>query len=165
MVGVGLTVTVAVKGVPVQPLASGVIVNVTVIGAVVGLINVPLIVPDPLAPIVPVTVAVLSLVQLKTVPGTLPVNVIGVMDCPVQTVWLADVPQPLILFTVNVPTLGQAVPLEVPRIHPEATTTPSHLTSHRQELSLNVPCASMKKVNGPFVAGAVPDSVGGGLNR
>jgi hypothetical protein len=81
IVGVGLTVTVAVNGVPVHPLATGVIVNVTVIGVVVGLIKVPVIeVPDPLAPIVPVTVAVLSLTQLKTVPGTLLLNVMGEMD-------------------------------------------------------------------------------------
>ena len=62
-VGVGLTKTVAITGVPGQPLAVGVIVNVTVIGVLVVLVNVPLILPAPLAAI-PVTVPVISLVQL-----------------------------------------------------------------------------------------------------
>ena len=59
----GFTNTVAVIGVPGQLLAEGVIVNVTVIGAAVVLVNAPLILPEPLAAI-PVTVATLSLVQL-----------------------------------------------------------------------------------------------------
>ena len=58
----GLTVTVAVIGVPAQPLAVGVIVKVTVTGTLVVLVNVPLILPDPLAAI-PVTVPVLSRVH------------------------------------------------------------------------------------------------------
>lgn len=61
--GVGFTRTVAVIGVPGQPLAEGVIVNVTVTGALVVLVSEPLILPDPLAAI-PVTEPVLSLVQL-----------------------------------------------------------------------------------------------------
>ncbi len=61
--GVGLTSTVAVIGVPVQPLALGVIVKVTVTGALVVLVNVPLILPVPLAAM-PVTAVVLSRVQL-----------------------------------------------------------------------------------------------------
>ena len=83
--GVGFTSTVAVTGVPEHPLGVGVIVNVTVIGAVVVLVSEPLIVPLPLAGI-PVTVATLSLVQLNTVPGTVPLNVIGVMAEPEQMV-------------------------------------------------------------------------------
>ena len=47
-------------------------VKVTVTGAVVVLVKVPLISPAPLAAI-PVTVPLLSLVQLYTVPVTLPV--------------------------------------------------------------------------------------------
>ena len=62
--GAGLTSTVAVTGVPEQPFATGVMVKVTSIGAVVVFTSVPLMVPEPLAPIVPVTVTVLSLVQL-----------------------------------------------------------------------------------------------------
>ena len=61
--GVGSTITVAVIGEPTQPLALGVIVNVTVIGALVVLVKVPVIVPDPLAAM-PVTEVALSLVQL-----------------------------------------------------------------------------------------------------
>ncbi len=63
VLGIGFTKTVAVIGVPVQPLAVGVIVKVTVTGAVVVLVSVPLISPLPLAAI-PVTVPpVLFLVQ------------------------------------------------------------------------------------------------------
>jgi hypothetical protein len=52
-----------VAGVPLQPLAVGVMVNVTVTGALVVFINDPLILPEPLDDM-PVTVAALSLVQL-----------------------------------------------------------------------------------------------------
>jgi hypothetical protein len=62
-VGVGFTNTVAVIGVPAQPFAVGVIVNVTVTGELVVFVKVPEIFPLPLAPI-PVTLPVLSLVQL-----------------------------------------------------------------------------------------------------
>ena len=61
--GIGFTITVAVIGVPGQPLAVGVIVNVTVTAALVVLVSVPEIFPAPLAAI-PVTATVLSLVQL-----------------------------------------------------------------------------------------------------
>ena len=62
--GVGLTVTVAVVVGPAQPLAVGVMVKVTITGALVGLVKVPVIgVPLPLAGI-PVTVATLSLVHV-----------------------------------------------------------------------------------------------------
>jgi hypothetical protein len=57
------TITVAVIGAPGQPLAVGVMVNVTVTAAAVVFTNVPLMLPVPLAAI-PVTVAVLFLVQL-----------------------------------------------------------------------------------------------------
>ena len=62
-VGVGLTTTVAVIGVPGQLLAVGVIVKVTVTGAFVVFVNDPLISPAPL-PAIPVTVPVLFLVQV-----------------------------------------------------------------------------------------------------
>ena len=61
--GLGFTSTVAVIGVPEQLVVVGVIVNVTVTGAVVVFVNVPLILPDPLADI-PVIEVVLFLVQL-----------------------------------------------------------------------------------------------------
>jgi hypothetical protein len=83
--GVGFTSTVAVIGVPGQPLAIGVIVNVTVIGALVVLVNDPLILPEPPFAI-PVIVNVLSLDQLNTVPATLPLKAIVVMAEPEQMV-------------------------------------------------------------------------------
>ena len=61
--GIGFTSTLAVIGVPVHPLAVGVTVNVTVSGAVVVFVNVPVISPVPFAAI-PVTEIVLSLVQV-----------------------------------------------------------------------------------------------------
>ena len=88
--GVGLTSTVAVIGVPGQPFAVGVMVNVTVIGALVVLVKVPLILPEPLAAI-PVTVTVLSLVQLNTVPLTLPLNTMVVIVAAEQIVCDAGV--------------------------------------------------------------------------
>ena len=76
--GVGFTSTVAVIAAPGHPLAVGVMVNVTVIGEAVVLVNAPLISPEPAAAI-PVTVPVLSLVQLNVVPLTLPVSPIVVI--------------------------------------------------------------------------------------
>ena len=61
--GPAFTNTVAVIGAPTHPLAVGVIVNVTVTGDAVVLVNAPVMLPDPLAAI-PVIVAVLFLVQL-----------------------------------------------------------------------------------------------------
>jgi hypothetical protein len=87
--GIGFTTTVTVTGVPLQvipPLVNaGVMVNVTVTGALVVLVNAPLILPLPLAAI-PVTDTVLSLVQLKTVPITLPVILIVDIVEPEQMV-------------------------------------------------------------------------------
>jgi hypothetical protein len=62
-VGLGLTSTDAVTGVPAQPLTVGVMVKVTVTGALVLLTSVPEILPDPL-PAIPITEAVLFLVQV-----------------------------------------------------------------------------------------------------
>ena len=61
--GTGLTSTVAVTGMPVHPLLTGVMVNVTFTGAEPVLTSAPLTLPDPLAAI-PVTNEVLSLVQI-----------------------------------------------------------------------------------------------------
>ena len=84
--GAGFTSTVAVIGAPAgQPLALGVIVNVTVIGALVVFVRVPLMLPEPLAAI-PVTVPVLSLVQLNIVPGIVPVRTIVVIEVEEQIV-------------------------------------------------------------------------------
>lgn len=89
MTGAAPTTTVAVIGVPGHPFATGVIVNVTVTGEAVVFVNVPEISPLPLAAI-PVTIAALSLVQLKVVPAVFPVNTIGVI-APEQTVCDAGV--------------------------------------------------------------------------
>ena len=62
-VSFGFTSTVAVLGVPAQPLIVGVMVNVTVTGAVLVFVKAPLMLPDPEAAI-PVTEAALSLAQL-----------------------------------------------------------------------------------------------------
>ena len=109
-VGIGLTTTVAVIDGPVQvtpPLVKlGVMVKVTVIGAVVVLVSVPIISPAPLAAI-PVTVTVLFLVQVKTVPTTLPDKMIGVMVLPEHTACDAGVATALgIGFTSTVAVIG-----------------------------------------------------------
>lgn len=68
----------------------GVIVKVTSCGTNVLLVNVPEIFPVPDAAI-PVTFTVLFLVQLNTVPATLPVNTIVVIAVAEQIVWLDGV--------------------------------------------------------------------------
>lgn len=83
-VGVGFTVTVAVMDGPGQPLAVGVIVKVTTWSTFVVLVSVPMISPEPAAGI-PVAVTVLSLVQLKVVPITLPLRTMLVIGSPEQT--------------------------------------------------------------------------------
>ena len=83
--GVGFTSTVAVIAGPGHPLAVGIMVNVTVTGALVVLVNAPLMLPLPLAAI-PVTATVLFLVQLKVVPLTFPFNTIVVIVLPEQMV-------------------------------------------------------------------------------
>ena len=83
--GVGFTRTVAVTGIPEHPLAIGVIVKVTVTGALVVLVKLPLMFVLPLAAI-PVTATVLSRVQLYVVEATFPDKTIAVMALPEQTV-------------------------------------------------------------------------------
>jgi hypothetical protein len=80
-VGLGLTNTEALFE---QLLVVGVTVNVTYTGDVVVLFNVPLTVPAPLLAM-PVTVAVLFLVQLYTAPPPAPLNVILEIAEPEQT--------------------------------------------------------------------------------
>jgi hypothetical protein len=78
-VGVGFTSTVAVMLGPGQPLAVGIMVNVTNCGMNVLLVSVPAIgVPLPDAAI-PVTFTRLSLVHVKVVPATSLVSTIGVI--------------------------------------------------------------------------------------
>ena len=84
-VGVGLTNTVAVIAAPGQPFAVGMIVNVTVTGALVVLVSVPEMLPEPLAAM-PVTLAVLLRVQAYVVPLTAPVNTIVLIEAAEQMV-------------------------------------------------------------------------------
>ena len=88
--GIGFTSTVAVIGAPEQPLNVGVIVKVTVIGVLVAFVSAPLISPVPLAAI-PVTMPVLSRVQLYVVPDMAPFSEIVEIAAPEQIVWLAGV--------------------------------------------------------------------------
>jgi hypothetical protein len=83
--GIGFTTTADVTVVPKEhPLAfNGVMVNVTVIGAFVVFVKDPVALPVPLAAM-PVTVAVLSLVQLRLL--TAPVIPIGPIAEPEQVV-------------------------------------------------------------------------------
>ena len=62
--GVGLTTTVAVIAVPRHPSADGVMVKVTVMGAVVLLVRVPVIFPVPLVVIVPPIPVIVGLVHV-----------------------------------------------------------------------------------------------------
>ena len=81
-------------------------------GADVVLVSVPKMTPAPLAAI-PVTVTVLFLVQVKVVPLTALLNIIGVMATPEQAAWLAGVATALgIGFTTTVAVmLGPVQPL------------------------------------------------------
>ncbi len=83
--GAGFTMTVAVTGVPVHPLAEGVMVKVTVTGESVVLVSAPAMLPDPEAAI-PVTEAVLLRLQLNVVPLTGPVSAMVVIVPPEHTV-------------------------------------------------------------------------------
>ena len=84
-VGVGLTSTVAVIAVPGQLFADGVIVKVTVIGALVVLVSEPEMSPLPLAAM-PVTVPVLFRVHAYVVPDTFPDKTIVLIEAAEQMV-------------------------------------------------------------------------------
>jgi len=88
--GVGLTNMVAVMGRPGQPLAVGVMVKVTVMGADVVFVRAPLMSPVPLAAM-PVTVALLFLVHAKVVPVVALVFAMVVIVEPEQIVCDAGV--------------------------------------------------------------------------
>ena len=106
--GRGFTNTVAVIGVPGQPFAVGVIVKVTVIGAAVVLVNVPDILPLPLAAM-PVTVAVLSLVHAYVVVPVvvLVAKAIVVIAIPEHLVCVAGVAIAFgVGFTITVAVIG-----------------------------------------------------------
>ena len=84
--GIGFTITVAVTVLPLQPFASGVTVKITVSGALVILVNIPVISPLPFATI-PVEM-LLFLTQLKAVPATLPVKEMLEIAVPEQMLWI-----------------------------------------------------------------------------
>jgi len=110
-VAVGFTVIVNVTGVPAQPAATGVAVIVATIGAVVALVAVKLAIsPVPLAAR---PIAGLELVQLITVPGADPVNVIGTVAAPLQYALLLIVVKIGVGLTVIVKTLGAPVQVVV----------------------------------------------------
>lgn len=110
--GLGFTNTVTVIGVPSQPFADGVMVKVTVLGNVVVFVKIPLIFPLPLAGI-PVTRAVLFLVQSNCVPGTLLVSEIKLILLSEQIVWdVSEATASGIGFTVMV-TVSSYVKLQV----------------------------------------------------
>ena len=88
--GVGLTRTVAVIAAPGQLFAVGVIVKVTVTGALVVLVRFPDMLPEPLAAM-PVALAVLSLVQAYVVPLTAPESTIVLIEAAEQMVCEAGV--------------------------------------------------------------------------
>lgn len=91
-VGLGLTSTLAVMGVPEQLLTVGVMIKVTLAGSAVVLVSAPLmsVSEEPVAS-KPVTAPTLSLVQLNMVPGSAPVKLIRVMAAPEQIVCAAGV--------------------------------------------------------------------------
>ena len=145
-VGVGFTNTVAVIGVPGQPLAVGVMVNVTVTGAVVVLVSVPLMFPAPLAAI-PVAATVLSLVQLYTTPATaLPVMAMVVIAMPEHTVCEAGVATAVgvgFTNTVAVKVAGPAQPLASSGVMVNVTVTGDVVVLVNVPLILPVPLAAI----------------------
>jgi hypothetical protein len=93
-VGVGLTVIVKVRGVPLHPLALG----VTVIVATTGVVPVFTAVNEAISP-VPLAARPIDgvlLVQLYVVPATAPPKLTAAVLAPLQTIWL------LTAFTVGV---------------------------------------------------------------
>jgi hypothetical protein len=104
--GVGFTRTVAVIDVPGHPFTVGVMVKVTVTGALVVFVKLPLMFPLPLAAI-PVTATVLSLDQLNEVEATLPESAIDVIALAEHMVCDAGVATALgVGFTKTVAVIG-----------------------------------------------------------
>jgi hypothetical protein len=139
----GCAVTTAVIGTPLQEGPTGVIVNVTGIGAVVALINEPLILPVPLEAI-PVTRSVLLRVQLKVVPVVLLVNTTGAMVAPEQTDCDDGVATAFgARFTTTLPMfVGPAQPLAV-GVAVNTTVTATAVTLVRVPLMFPVPLAAI----------------------
>lgn len=81
---VGLTIIVKIIGVPVQPLADGVTVNVAITGAEPVLIAVNEVISP--VPVAESPIPGVLLVQLNIVPPTAPVKLIAVVTAPLHTV-------------------------------------------------------------------------------
>ena len=99
-VGVGFTVIVKVCAVPGQLLAVGVTVTVEVIGVVPVLMaekDAMFVLPEAAKPVL-----VLSFVQLKTVPATVPEKFTAVVATPLQSAWSAGSATVGVGFTVIV---------------------------------------------------------------
>jgi hypothetical protein len=136
-------VTVAVMDVPVQPFAVGVMVKVTAIAAVVVFVRLPLMSPLPLEAI-PVTVAVLSLVQLKVVKGILPDNTIGVIALAEQMVCDAGVATAVGLgFTKTVAFIGIPEQPLIMGVIVKVTVTAALVVLVKLPLMSPVPLAAM----------------------
>jgi hypothetical protein len=98
-------------------------VKVTSTGPLVVLVNVPLILPVPLAAM-PVAVALLSLTQLNTVPGTVPVITMVVMAVAEQMVCDTGAGVAFgVGFTVMVKLLGVPTQLTPPLVKVGVTVT------------------------------------------
>ena len=116
--GVGFTVMVNVFGVPVQVTPPLLYTGVTVIVAVCKILVV--LVAVKLA-ILPVPVAanptvVLVLVQLKTVPATVPVKFTGAVGEPLHNTWLPGCPTVGVGFTVIVKVIDGPVQVTPPLV-------------------------------------------------
>ena len=85
-----LTVTIAVIGGPGHPPIVGIIVKIVDWAVVVVLLSIPEIFPVPLL-LIPVILELLSRVQLKMVPPTLPDKTIAVITLPEQMAWIVGV--------------------------------------------------------------------------
>jgi len=137
--GVGITSTVAVIEVQGKPAVGGIMVKDTVSGNGLVLVKVPLILPEPLAAI-PLTVAVLFLVQLNTVPGMLPVSTIVVIAVPEQMVWLAGVATALgVGLTSTVAVIGAPAQLLAVGVMVKVTSTGARVVLVSVPLILPVP--------------------------
>ena len=118
-------------------------VKVIVIGALVVFVSVPLISPAPFAPI-PVTVTVLSLVQLYTVPTTLPVNAIVVIATPEHFVCDDGVATAFgIGFTTTVAVIGVPLQLFAAGVMVKVTVTGALVVLVKEPLISPAPLAAM----------------------
>ena len=113
-VGVGLTVIVKLIGVPAHPLAVGVTVIVATTGALVILVATKLAMLPLPAAASPIDGALL--VQLNTVPATVPTKFTAAVLAPLHSTWLPTAATVGVGFTVIVKLIGVPVQLMPPLI-------------------------------------------------